>query len=189
MRIIEKIENFGRRYYSHFLFWLCFYSIDLYLENHNGIYEASSIPRYFLGIALFYILLKLFTIKNLTVKIAIFILFLLISLILKYQTINLSQAFSKPTLNTQILFIIDNFIHLVALAWLYILLQNLRKKHQQEIALEQHMNKLEIEYLDEKIDGHFFNNTITIFYSYFFKHDKGMADRIIKITDFVKKSF
>lgn len=175
----------------HFLFWLVFYGIDYGLEQYQQLYSSTSIIRYLLGIILFYNLVNILKNSGLGKKtlfiVLSFMLFLLLSLLLKFETFSLAKEIGNQAFSTQILYIVDNFVHLFVLAYLYYLLKNLKEKQRQAIMLENQLHQLETEYLNSKIDSHFFLNSINFFYAYFLEKDEKLAKKLIKITDFVRE--
>ncbi len=180
------------RIISHSLFWLIYYSIELVIEVHSNIFTKTSIIRYFLGLSLFYVFLKIFKISRVLNKIylfsAFFLLFLLMSLCIKYETINFFQNFTNPPLSVQILYIIDNYAHLFFIAFIFDSYYKLGVKHQESIAIENQLYEIETNYLNSKIDSHFFLNSINIFYSHFLRKESEVANKLIRLSNFVKKN-
>lgn len=187
----ENSKNISR-IYSHALFWSIYYGIEFCLEINDKIYTKTSIIRYFLGIILFYSILKILRKDGFLKKngqlILSFLLFLLVSLIIKYGALNLFQKFTNPPITTQILYVIDNFAHVFLLAFIYNIYQKLKENHLKSIEIENQLFDLETKYLNSKVDTHFFMNSINLFYVHFLKNESETAQKLIKLSDFVKKN-
>lgn len=178
--------------YLHFLFWFIYYAIEFTIEMYSGIFTKTSIIRYLLGILLFYVLMKIFKKEGFFLRISlfsfIFFAFILISLFIKYETINLFQNFTEPTISVQILYIIDNFFHLFFIAFIYNIYKNLGKNLEKSIAIENQLLELETSYLNSKIDTHFFFNSVNVFFSQFLGKQSKSAIKLIQLSKFVKKN-
>lgn len=189
---MNENNNNISRIKSHILFWCIYYGIEFGLEINDKIYTKTSIIRYFLGILLFYIILKILEKDGFLKKIGLFVIcflvFLLVSLIIKYSTLNLFQNFIDPPITTQILYIIDNFAHVFLLAFIYNIYQKLTENHLKSIEIENQLFDLETKYLNSKVDTHFFMNSINLFYVHFLKNESETAQKLIKLSDFVKKN-
>ena len=180
------------RFYFHFLFWIIYYGIEFYIEFYNKIFTETSVLRYTLGIILFYFLLEILKKSDIFFKIGFilltFLAFLLLSLLLKYQTFNLFQTFIDPPISVQILYIIDNFAHLFFIAYILNIYQSLLKSHSEAVLIENQLFEIETFYLNSKIDTHFFMNTINLFYSQSLINEPVSALKLLKLADFVKKN-
>jgi hypothetical protein len=179
------------KFISHVLFWLIYYGIEFLIEKYSNIFTKTSILRYFLGVIIFYIMINIFKKSNVILKINliiyVFFWFLMASLILKYETINLFQNFTNPPISVQILYVIDSFVHLFFLAFIYITYKSLIHKHRDAIETENLLFEIETNYLNSKIDVHFFFNSINIFYAHFIKNESNDGQKLIKLSNFVKK--
>lgn len=184
-------KNF-KSYLFQIILWLAYYGLEFYVEILNHIFTKTSIIRYFLGVTLIYISVNVLSKKG-RFKLygqvfAILIGFILISFFLKYETFNLFQKFSNPPIKVQFFYIIDNFARLFGIAFIYSLYLKLLEKQGQAICTENQLFAMETNYLNSKIDSHFFLNSLNIFYARYLKNNSRAVKKIIQLSNFVKQN-
>lgn len=84
--------------------------------------------------------------------------------------------------------IIDSFAKIFFLAFILSIFRGIKNKLTIAISIENQKFDIETNYLNSKIDNHFFLNSINIFYSHFVINKPVTANKLIRLSDFVKKN-
>ena len=174
----------------HTIFWIIYFSIEFILELIAKTFTNNTIYIYALAISFFYILFKIlksnikyyFKILSFTL---IFFFFIYFSLVLKFETFYLFSV-QKSILIKQLFYIIDKYVSLLLLAYIYSLYFKLKRTFENKLKLENELFDIEINYLDSRLDTHFFYNTVNLFYLRFLQENSPISDEIEKISSFAK---
>lgn len=174
----------------HTIFWIIYFSIEFTLELTAKTFTDNTIYIYALAILFFYILFKILksNIKyyfKILSFILIFFIFIYFSLALKFETTYLFSV-PKPILIRQLFYIIDKYVSLLLLAYIYSLYFKLKRMFENKLKLENELFNIEINYLDSRLDTHFFYNTVNLFYLRFLQENSPISDEIEKISSFAK---